>query len=306
MQQQTSAGVLNLSLSALGTYTQTGHEEHCPDINGPGCAAMEVPAQWHDLRLFFGELRLQASYGVTPWLALDLMAAVRVVHIEFALQDLARRPITPPFGEEIHHRTETLAGLSDPWIGLRFSSSIAGRAGWEATLRLGATAPLGATVENPFRLGREGREHQHIQFGTGTVDPWAEGSIQRQLGRFTLGAWALGKATLYENRHGYRAGTMLMGGARLSSGPWRSRWRVQAGALIYHEEPERWDGVVETEGNLGRTDLMLEAAVSCRLRGEVSLSLGAKVPVWSRITGAQLSTPALLELTALWSPQLRR
>ena len=58
-------GTLNLALSVTGTGAQTGHVESCPDINGPGCASMPVPDEWHDLKLFFGELRLHAEYGIT-------------------------------------------------------------------------------------------------------------------------------------------------------------------------------------------------------------------------------------------------
>lgn len=220
--------------------------------------------------------------------------SLRVVRIDFQLQDLARRPLLPPFGEEIHHRSETLVGLTDPWLGLRLSGA---PLGLEAAVRLGATLPLGATVENPFRLGRAGEAHQHTQFGTGTVDPFAEALLQRRAGRFIVGGWLLGKASLYANRHGYQAGALLTGGVRASSDLWLPRWQFQLGALCYHEEPERWSGVIETEGNLGRTDLMLETSVLWRFAPAWTVSLGARVPVWSRITGAQLSTPAIADLS---------
>ena len=104
--------MLKLSVSLLGTYAEVGHEEHCPDINGPGCLSQPVAPQWHALRLFFGELRLGASYGITSWLSTDVMWSLRLVHVQFQLEDLERRPIEQPYGEELHHRTETLVGLS--------------------------------------------------------------------------------------------------------------------------------------------------------------------------------------------------
>ncbi|MFO0575330.1 MAG: hypothetical protein U1A78_15165 [Polyangia bacterium] len=287
----------------LGTYAETGHEEHCPDINGPACAARPVASQWHDLKLLFSEVRLAANYAALDWLSLDLMWSLRIVGIWFQLQDLGRRPIDAPYGEEIHHRTETLAGLSDPWLGLRFAGQ--GDA-WAMAFRLGSTLPVGSTVENPFRLGREGKSHQHIQFGTGTVDPFAEISAQRQLGRFTLGAWFLTKTPVYRNCHGYQGGAMMLGGLRALSDLWLSRWQFTLGALAYHERPERWDGRIETEGNLGRTDLMLETAVAWRFTGPWTLSLSARFPVWSQIIGAQLTTPALMELSLSRPFQLTR
>lgn len=112
-----------------------------------------------------------------------------------------------------------------------------------------------------------------------------------------VGGWLLGKASLYANRHGYQSGTLLTGGVRASSDLWLPRFSFQVGALGYHEEPERWSGVVETEGNLGRTDLMLETTVLWRHASAWTMSLGARVPVWSRVTGAQLATPAIVDLS---------
>jgi hypothetical protein len=281
-------------LSVLGTYTETGHEEHCPDINGPGCAAQPSPAQWHSLKLFFSEVRLTANYGLLDWLSADLMWSLRIVGIWFQLQDLERRPIDSPYGEEIHHRTETLVGLSDPWLSLRATQKWER---WALAVRLGVTLPVGATVENPFRLGREGQSHQHIQFGTGTVDPFSEIELQSQLGRFTLSAWMLSRVPLYRNSHGYQGSPMVLTGVRALSDLWLKRWNFTLGALVYHEKPERWDGIVETEGNLGRTDLMLETAIFWRFAGSWSLGLSARFPVWSKISGAQLTTPAIGELT---------
>lgn len=262
-----------------------------------------MPEQWHALRIFFGDLRLQGSYSLTEWLAADLMGSLRVVRIGFELQDLDRRPIAQPYGEELHHRDETLVGLSDLWLALRFSGELQGLG---LTARLGATLPVGTTVENPFRLGREGRAHQHIQFGTGTVDPFAEVLLQREIGRFALSGWLLARLPLYENQHGYRAGTLLSGGIRAASDLWLRRWHFLLGALVYHEQPERWSGVIETEGNLGRTDLMLEAVATWRFAGPWALSVGARFPLHSWIVGAQLNTPALVDLTIARPFQLGR
>jgi hypothetical protein len=287
-------GTLNLALSVTGTGAHTGHVESCPDINGPGCAAMPVPDEWHDLKLFFGELRLHAEYGILDWLSVDLLWSLRVVHVGFQLEDAATRmPITPPFGPDIHHRTETLVGPTDPWLSMR-AAKIVGP--WAFVFRLGMTLPVGSTVPNPFELGREGLPHEHIQFGTGTVDPIAGADVRRQIGRFTLAAWMLAKASLYQNSHAYRAGSQLLTGLNLSSALWTSRWWFMLGALVYNEQPEHWSGLTETEGNLGRTDLMLDTAVTWRFVGKWTVTLAAKVPLYSHAVGAQLNTPAIGEL----------
>jgi len=285
---------LGVALSVTGTGAHTGHVESCPDINGPGCAAMAVPDEWHDLTLFFGELRLHAEYGILSWLSADLLWSLRVVHVGFQLEDaVTRQPITPPFGADIHHRTETLVGLTDPWLSLR-AARVLGP--WAFVFRAGLTLPVGSTVPNPFELGREGLPHEHIQFGTGTVDPLAAIEVHRAIGRFAVAGWMLAKTSLYENSYHYQAGSQLLAGANVSSALWTRGFWFMLGALVYDEAPERWDGVTESEGNLGRTDLMLDTAVSWRFASRWSMTLSARVPLYSRAVGAQLNTPAIGEL----------
>jgi hypothetical protein len=274
---------------------QTGHVESCPDINGPGCAAMPVADEWHDLKLFFGELRLHAEYGLTNWLSIDLLWALRVVHVDFRLEDATTRmPITPPYGPDIHHRTETLVGLTDPWLSLRAAERLGP---WQLSFRAGLTLPVGSTVPNPFALGRAGKPHEHIQLGTGTVDPLAGLEVRRGIGRFSVAGWVLAKASLYQNPHHYQAGSQLLVGANVSSDLWLPRLSFMLGALVYNEQPERWDGVTETEGNLGRTDLLIESSITWRFSGWWSATVAARVPVLSETVGAQLNTPAIGEIS---------
>ncbi len=297
-------GTLNLSLSITGTGAHTGHVESCPDINGPACAAKPVPDEWHDLNLFFGELRLHAEYGITSWLSTELLWSLRVVHVGFQLEDaVTRMPITPPYGPDLHHRTETLVGLTDPWLSAR-AAKVLGP--WAFAFRLGLTLPIGSTVPNPFELEREGKQHEHIQFGSGTVDPLAGVELHRAIGRFSVAGWMLAKASLYQNAQHYQAGSQLLAGANASSDLWTSRWWFMLGALVYNEQPERWDGVTETEGNLGRTDVMLDTAISVRFRGRWSVTLSARIPLFSQAVGAQLSSPAFGELSIARSFDLTR
>ncbi len=255
---------------------------------------MAVPDEWHDLSLFFGEVRLHAEYGFTSFLSLDLLWSLRVVHVGFQLEDAATRmPITPPFGPDLHHRTETLVGLTDPWLSLRAAKTLGP---WAFAFRLGATLPVGSTVPNPFALAREGKVHEHIQFGTGTVDPIVGVELRRALGRFSVAGWMLAKASLYENPYHYQAGNQLLVGTNVSSALGTRRWWFMLGALVYNEQPERWDGSTESEGNLGRTDLMLDTAITCSFAKKWSASLSARIPVYSYTVGTQLNTPAIVEL----------
>lgn len=290
-----------LSLGLSGTAANTGHSESCPDINPVGCAARDVPPEWHDVTLYFAELQLHAEYSFTNWLAAELQWSLRSVTQRFVLEDLAtRQAIAPPFGADLHHRNETLLGPTDPWVGLHAAKQL-GR--WAWLFRLGATLPVGATVPNPFELERVGKVHEHIQFGTGTVDPYAEVEIQRVAPHLTLTASVLGKATLYQNSNGYKAGDFLLGGLHVWSDLFTSRWSFGAGVLVYEEFAETWNGIEEEEGNLGRTDLLLDTSIAYRLPRSFTLAVSARIPVYTIAAGEQLATPAIIGLSVARSFQ---
>ncbi len=256
---------------------------------------MQVPPEWHDVTLYYAELRLHAEYGFTDWLAVDLQWSLRMVVERFVLEDLATRlPIAPPFGVDLHHRNETLIGPTDPWLSLHGAKRVGP---WTFLFRGGATLPIGSTVPNPFVLADEGKVHEHIQFGTGTIDPFAEVEVRHAAPHLLLAALVLGKASLYQNSNGFKAGAMLLGGLHAWSDLFTERWSFGVGAIAYNEQPETWDGVQQNEGNLGRTDLMLDTSVALRLPRKVTLSFSARIPFYTIASGEQLSTPAIVEIS---------
>lgn len=117
-------------------------------------------------------------------------------------------PFDNPQGD-LHHRDETLEGLSD--LRLLFS--------WRAQkvlvegdgLRLGAgfTIPTGRTEEDPYERGDLGLRHQHIQFGNGTVDPLLRADYAVSVGRWSLFASVGAQLPLYENREEYRGAQLI-------------------------------------------------------------------------------------------------
>jgi len=250
------------------------------------------PVAWHvqDITLANGTLR--AEYGVRRGVGLALVSFYRQAVERVRFEDAARAPVVLP-GGDIHHRNETLRGLSDPWV---IAVVGGGRGAWSIAGRAGVSIPLGHTVENPFELGRRGLPHEHIQFGTGTWNPLVGLAVGRRLGRATtLIAGGQARFTAYENAHGYRAGFRFDGGAlverRLSPA-----WRVQAGLDVGHEAAETWSGIVEEEGNLGRKDVLAGAALVHATRGAGSLALSLKVPLYTRAVNAQLDYPLVLGL----------
>ena len=221
---------------------------------------------------------------------LEYLGSLRQVTTRIRFEDLDRRPIVVPDGD-IHHRDETLVGPGDPWLtavkGWRMGA-------WSAALRGGVTIPLGKTEENPFELGRRGLPHQHIQFGTGTWDPLAGAGLARRFGEVIASASVLARLPVSENGHGYRAGRRVLvstSADRRIGGP----WRAQLGLDYGHETAETWSGRIEEEGNLGRSDLLLAAAI-VRSFGGRALILTARVPLRTRSNGVQIDYPAIVSV----------
>jgi hypothetical protein len=208
-------------------------------------------------------------------------------------------PFAPSY-ENIHHRNETLFGFADPWL--------LGRATWSidplvVTGRAGVGIPLGRIEEDPFARGKAGLPHQHIQFGTGTFYPVLAVDAGVRLGGVGLAAYLQTLLFLTSNEYGYHAGNRYVAGisADIQIVP---RLRAGLGADILSEQPERWSGVVQQDGNVGRTDLLAGGVVSYAFE-TVTASVAIKVPVYQhfievshgqRGDPGQLTYPAIVNL----------
>lgn len=284
-----------LSANFMATAVRVVHESHCPDI-GPVCAERDEPPQLHDQLFYVTELRPIAEYGLTDNFGVELQLPLRLSATKVVYRRLSGELYEPDY-VNIHHRDETLVGLGDPWLSARAGARLGA---WTVGGRLGVSVPLGSTEENPFALGRAGLEHQHIQFGTGTFNPLAALEAAYTVASVELRGYAQTQLMLYENRRGYQAGNRYGAGA-LAEMRIAGELRVSAGADVVTEMPERWEGVVEQDGNLGRTDFLLGASALLPL-GAFTASLGVKVPVYQHVIrspghdGGQLTYPAIVSL----------
>ncbi|MGN6106276.1 MAG: thioredoxin domain-containing protein, partial [Kofleriaceae bacterium] len=284
-------GLFLLGLGWLGTYVQTQHDDH-DDVVGQG----EIDIV-HDQQLLVSEARLSLDAGITRRFAASLVLPVRVVGTSIRYLD-TRGSEVRLVHENIHHRNETVAGIGDLML-LGSTSLSVGR--WRLTARAGLTLPTGRTEENPFALGDQGLRHQHIQLGTGTLNPVVGAEVARSWGRWRFGVFALSQQVVYENAKGYQAGDRYATGAvlRRQLGP---RWTVRGSVDVLAESAERWDGMTPTDdGNRGRFDLIFGAGASWAATKQLGLDLALKVPVITRAVGGQLDMPAILELGASWS-----
>ncbi len=280
-----------LHLNWLGTYVHTEHDDR-DDVVGRG----EIDIV-HDQDLAITEARLGADVGLPGGFGASLVLPLRLTSSSIDYFDTAGMSVelTRP---GIHHRNESVTGLGDPmvlgWYGRALGD-------WRLTGRVGFTVPIGRTEEDPFTAGDQGLAHQHIQFGTGTVNPVLAVEASRTVGRWRFGGFGFLQQTLYENGKGYQAGDRYAAGvsARRSVG---TRWTVRGGVEAQGETAERWNGVVHTDdGNQGRLDGMVAAGATWKAASPLSLDLGLKIPVVTHVVGGQLDMPAILELGATWT-----
>lgn len=220
------------------------------------------------------------------------MLPVRMIDTSIRYLDTAGDEVELVY-PDVHHRDETVSGLADPTILLAASRA---RDAWRFTARAGFTIPIGRTEEDPFRLGGMGVRHQHIQMGTGTLNPVLALEVTRAWQQWRFGAFALTQQAVYENDKGYQAGDRYAGGL-VASRRLGARWTLRASLETQAETAERWAGTVHTDdGNRGRFDLLAGAAASWAATDHLGLDLALKIPVITHAVGGQLDMPAILEL----------
>ncbi|MBX3158019.1 MAG: thioredoxin family protein [Deltaproteobacteria bacterium] len=275
----------------MGTYVQTQHDDH-DDVEGRG--PIDIV---HDQQLLVGEVRAFAAVGLTRRFSASLMVPVRVVDTSIRYLDRAGAEVMLA-RPDLHHRNEVVSGIADPML-LGSASLTAGA--WRVTARAGITIPIGRTEENPFALGDLGLRHQHIQLGTGTVNPVVAAEAARAWGMWRFGTYALSQQVVYDNAKGYRAGDRYAAGVALQR-RLGAAWSVRGGIDALGESPERWGGAVPTDdGNRGRFDLIFGAGATWAASRRVGIDLAVKVPAITHAVGGQLAIPAIVEVGASWS-----
>lgn len=291
---QLAPGQVRASAVLSATTLNVIHEAGCADP--ANCHDLPVqPPFRHDQNIYPGELRAVGELGLSREWGIEAHLPFRVTNTTIRYTDLSGAPYQP-LDPEAHHRNETLAGVSDPWLLARWGGLLAGVA---VSARAGTTIPLGHTEPDPFALGAQGQRHQHIQFGNGTFDPLLVLDVTRKVGRVDVGVYGQAQLTLYENSKGFRAGNRLFTGAQVGMLAF-GKMTVAFGLDVLSERPERWQGKVQQDGNLGRTELLGGVSLT-RPLGSTVASLVARFPLYRHIvTGdepqGRLSSPLMVSL----------
>ncbi len=265
------------------------HTERCPDI-GPICNVRQEPPQVHDQRLTVAELRASIDRAVDDVFAVEFQLPVRMVVSGITYKRLDGTPFEPDY-VNIHHRDETLFGLGDPWAVARASFGLGPLV---AMARVGATIPLGSTVPDPFKLGDNGLAHQHVQFGTGIFQPIVGVAAAHLSGGWRVRGHALAILGLYDNRYGYRPGHRVLGGFGADASVGHTM--LSFGADVAREQEEHWAGMAYVEGNLGRTDVLVNLGASRPLSAHWRWSLLVRIPVAQFVPHDAITYPGIVEL----------
>ncbi len=287
-------GEVRASAVVSATTLNVVHEAGCADP----LDCQEVPIQprfHHDLDIIPGELRAVVELGISPAWGIEAQLPFRVARTSVRYSDLDGAPYHP-LDPEVHHRNETLAGVGDPWLLGRWGRSFGGTA---VTARAGTTVPLGNTEVDPFELGAQGKRHQHIQFGNGTFDPIFMLDLSRKLGPVDLSSYGQAQLTVHESSKGFRAGNRYFAGLQTGAVV-AARVTATLGLDLLSERPERWGGIIQQDGNLGRTELLGGLALS-RPFGRTTGSLVVRFPLYRHIVEGdaargRLSSPLMLSL----------
>lgn len=268
-------------MSSFGFGYQGGH----PESKGVSATGQVVPTPFHKhevsldfvqfevgLALAFNErweLRLRLPYAIKRQ-----RAKIRFVE---DVNEAERAAIIR--NQDVHHRSETYEGLSDPMLllartfqGLFWDDAL--------TVSVGLSIPVGQTERDPFLAGDEGREHLHIQFGSGTFDPLIELQYQVQLNPFlSVQVFSSGRWPLTYNRKDFRAAAELSTSASLlfsASEP----VSVYSGYLLFMQGYGHW----RKTGRDENTGLVSHNAVGglLLLFGELSVNIELRLPLTQR------------------------
>ena len=266
----------------------TSHVATCPDVAPVECEAGFIPPHMHHVRLALthSDLTVDRGLGANMQLSLRLPYDIKEMRVKYTTLDGA--PFIPPYGD-IHHRDETLRGISDAALMLDWSPHV------DWFLGIGTTLPIGHTVPDPVALGRFGLKHEHIQFGSGTFQPIVSAQWSRAL-KVPLFIRFEDRLSLYESGGGYHPPNTFtwVGGTSLAAG----RFAIAPSITGQYQTIGRWHGAIDEGSGFQNGGLQLQVAARA---GSVVIMPGVYHEVWSHGFGGQTFRQA-----TTWSVVLSR
>ncbi len=258
------------------------------------CASEAVPTHRHVQGIGLVRAQPAVTLGLGKGFQVGFRLPVDLKRSTIRYELLDGSPYSPPYGEN-HHRNETLFGLGDGSVGLGLFGAP------PATplllgAKLGVVLPTGRTEENPFAPAAREEEHQHLQFGGGTVDPILSLSLVLRTRPFGLVAEGFVRAALYENPKGYRGSLVVEGTVGSTFRPGHPAERLQLLVLLHasHQGAERWNGDVGE--NSGRDTLGVSLGAIYGITPKLTVHGQLRANVLEVASGAQFAQPVVLTL----------
>jgi len=267
----------------LQTFGGFGFEGGHLETHGiaPDGSVVDVPLHRHLVSVDFVRLDLEYDHTFRDnwdvWFRLPYEIKRRTADIELLAPATDAELAAIERNREVHHRSATLSGFGDGRALVARRLPNVARGGDVLDIAFGSTLPIGETEEDPFVAGDAGVAHEHIQFGTGTFDPLLEVYYTTPLGRsLSLGAFATGRLSLYENDKTYR------GPAEMSLGintlyRLNGRMALQGGLIGFYQGYAHWDG--SRDVNSGLRSLAGSLGVTLAGPGGTQVHLGLRHPL---------------------------
>jgi hypothetical protein len=271
-----------LRLSEAAALNNDGSHFESEGVSSGG-ASVPVPLHRHEVEVdtyrTVVDLEYLSASGVAFRFKLPYEVRVRSASVVLVDPATADEQAAMQRGLDLHHPDGTLSGVRD----LELTSARAWRSVLAQDDRLefagGLTLPTGETESNPYAEDAAGNllPHEHMQFGSGTVDPLLQLTWSRFLTPDWSGnAYAAARVPLYENHHGFRAPRELT----LSGGLGRALgdgWHLRGSLTALYSSQAEWYGVpdintgwVATYAGVGAE--WHGAAVSCSLLAQLPLA----------------------------------
>jgi len=274
------------SMTRLHSSHSVEEEQFEPGI------AHDHQAREHRLHFWLSDLDLAVAYGVSPTVEIEMSLPMRMAISEVEFID-EHGELLEDF-ESIHHRRETLLGPGDLKLQSFFhSGQILGFIPGYWRIGMGLSLPTGGIEKDPFKLGEEGKKHQHIFFGHGTVDPML--SLAWSWQGFTWG-WQVSSSLqmpLYENRYGYKPASHSSLGVGVIY-QYQQLWRFLGDVQLFRQGAAKWSG--EQARNSGRMDLIPGIGIIYLPSTDNTFSLSVRFPQTLNMQGGQMEIPFILSL----------
>lgn len=193
-----------------------------------------------------------------------------------------------------HAHPATHFGLGD----LSIYGTVYGRASvnssWWFNGRVGFTIPTGNILEDPNQAAVGSHSHEHIFFGSGTVDPRALLTIGYHFTDWTVRTSGHLRAVLYENVHGYRGGTQAGGGVAALSSFGLAQWRFGLRVEGFYAGAAQWADSGVSDLFSGKSGY-LAGIEAIYWTGDWDVSVGVDTPFITSTVDGRFTVPAIIK-----------